>query len=373
MRTSLSHSKASSDLLVRTAAGLHCPAGGFHVDPWGPVESAVITHVHADHARPGSRRYLVASEGEAVAKVRLPQGSVESIRYGERRRIGDVEVSLHPAGHVLGSAQVRIERAGEVWVVSGDYKLDADPTCRGFEAVRCHRFISESTFGLPVYRWPSPESELARLRAWRRRCREQGRFAVLATYALGKAQRVLAALEPDDAPILAHGAIRPLIEAYRASGVSLPDVLPANRETAALHRGKALVLVPPSAVDGTWIRAFSPASVAAASGWMLVRGVRRRRRVDEAFVLSDHADWPGLLRAIEATGCETTVLTHGFAAPLAGHLRSMGLQADTVATRFGDDVDSGEAFAEANAEPPATASSEPDDLFDDRAGEESSA
>lgn len=368
MRSTSSHSNASEGLLVRTASGLYCPAGGFHVDPWEPVESAVITHAHADHARPGSSRYLVARDGEAVARVRLPAGAIESIPYGESRTIGDVSVSLHPAGHVLGSAQVRIERAGEVWVVSGDYKLDPDPTCRGFEAVRCHRFISESTFGLPVYRWPSPDAELARLRAWRRRCREEGHFAVLATYALGKAQRVLASLEPEDAPILAHGAIRPLIEAYRASGVSLPEVLPANRENAALHRGKALVLAPPSAVDAAWIRTFSPASIAAASGWMLVRGVRRRRRVDEAFVLSDHADWPGLLQAIDATGCEKATLTHGFATALAGHLRSRGLDADTVATRFGDDTDSGAALVDAAEEAEIDASRRDDRLlFDEEA------
>lgn len=363
MRTISLDPIASHALLVRTESGLHCPAGGFHIDPWGPVESAVITHAHADHARPGSRRYLVAGEGEAVAKVRLPADSVEAIPYGESRRVGDVTISLHPAGHVLGSSQVRIERGGEVWVVSGDYKLDPDPTCRGFEALRCHRFVSESTFGLPVYRWPSPDTELSRLRTWRRRCRDEGRFAVLATYALGKAQRVLASLEPDDAPILAHGAIRPLIEAYRASGVSLPEVLPANRETAALHRGKALVLAPPSAVESAWIRTFSPASIAAASGWMLVRGIRRRRRVDEAFVLSDHADWPGLLRAIEATGCEAATLTHGFAAPLASHLRSRGLRADTISTRFGDDADSGEAIIDATKEVAPEPSRRDDRLF----------
>ena len=350
---------------MRTSAGLFCPAGGFHIDPWGPVDSAVITHAHADHARPGSKRYLVADDGEAVARVRLPGDAVATIAYGERRAIGDVSISLHPAGHVLGSAQIRIERGGEVWVVSGDYKLDRDPTCRAFEPVRCHRFVSESTFGLPVYRWPSPDAELSRLRAWRRRCREEGRFAVLATYALGKAQRVLASLEPLDAPILAHGAIRPLIEAYRDAGVSLPEVLPANRETAALHRGRALVLAPPSAVDAAWIRTFSPASIAAASGWMLIRGIRRRRRVDEAFVLSDHADWPGLLRAIEATGCETATLTHGFAAPLASHLRSIGLEADTVATRFGDDADSGEAIADAERERITIAAHDEDRLFDE--------
>ncbi|MGA1392982.1 MAG: ligase-associated DNA damage response exonuclease [Phycisphaerales bacterium] len=367
MRSPAEHVPPAGDLLVRTSSGLFCPDGGFHIDPWEPVESAIVTHAHADHARPGSRRYLTAREGEAVARVRLPGAEIDSLPYGEARHVGGVTVSLHPAGHVLGSAQIRIERRGEVWVVSGDYKLDRDPTCRGFEPVVCHRFISESTFGLPVYRWPDPARELARLRAWRRRCREEGRFAVLATYALGKAQRVLASLEADDEPILAHGAIRPLIEAYRAAGVSLPEVLPATREQAERHRGRALVLAPPSAVDAAWIRAFTPASVAAASGWMLVRGIRRRRRVDEAFVISDHADWPGLLAAIDATRCESATLTHGFAAPLAAHLRASGLDAGTVATRFGDDADSGEAIADPSSEPATITPSLDPPLFDDEA------
>jgi putative mRNA 3-end processing factor len=189
----------------------------------------------------------------------------------------------------------------------------------------------------------------------------------LATYALGKAQRVLASLEADDEPILAHGAIRPLIEAYRAAGVSLPEVLPATREQAERHRGRALVLAPPSAVDAAWIRAFTPASVAAASGWMLVRGIRRRRRVDEAFIVSDHADWPGLLAAIDATRCESVTLTHGFAAPLAAHFRASGLDAGTVATRFGDDADSGEAIADPSSEPATITPSLDPPLFDDEA------
>ena len=323
--------------LELSPAGLWCPFGEFHIDPWSPVPQAIVTHSHADHARPGMGNYLVAAEGEWVAKARLPGASIQPLPYGERIRLGDVEVSLHPAGHVLGSAQIRVEHRGEVWVVSGDYKLAADPTCRAFEAIRCHRFISESTFGLPIYRWPNPQDELARLRAWRRRCRDEGRFAVLSTYALGKAQRILAAMETEDLPILVHGALEPLIAAYRAHGVALPPTLPADRANATAHRGRALVLAPPSAVGGAWIRRFTPASIGVASGWMLVRGMRRRRGCDEGFVVSDHADWPDLLTAIAATECEAVALTHGFAAPLAAHLRSKGLRATTVRTRFGDE------------------------------------
>jgi len=296
----------------------------------------VITHAHADHARPGSKRYLSATDGLGVMRRRLPAGRHEGLGYGERRSIGDVVVSLHPAGHLLGAAQIRIERRGEVCVFSGDYKLEPDPTCRSFEVVRCHHFVSESTFGLPVYRWPNPDTELSRLRSWRRRCREEGRNAILATYALGKAQRVLAALDADDAPILVHGALRPMIDAYREAGVEMPEVLPATREHAQTHRGRALILAPPSALAGPWVRTFLPASTAAASGWMRMRGLRRRRNVERGFVISDHADWPGLLGAIEATGCERVSLTHGFTAPLRDHLRRQGHDADILATRFGD-------------------------------------
>jgi len=324
-------------ILEPTPAGLFCAAGGFHVDPWAPVERAIITHAHSDHARPGCGSYLTASEGVEVLRTRLPGARIEGVPHGELRDLGGVRVSLHPAGHVLGSAQVRIEHGGEVWVVSGDYKLDRDPTTRSFEPVRCRVFVSECTFGLPVYRWGDPTRELTRLRAWRRRCREEGRDAVLAAYSLGKAQRILASLEEEDGPILVHGAIRPMCEVYRACGVRLPELLPATREVARSHRGRSLVIAPPSAIGGPWMRAFPDASRAAASGWMLVRGMRRRRGLDEGFVVSDHADFPGLERAIAATGCEVVLLTHGFVEPLAAHLRARGLDARPLATRFGED------------------------------------
>lgn len=338
-----------SPILELTAAGLFCPVGGFHVDPWAPVERAIITHAHSDHARPGSASYLTAAEGVEVLRTRLPGASIEGVPHGEFRDLGGVRVSLHPAGHVLGSAQVRIEHRGEVWVVSGDYKLDPDPTTRSFEPVRCHVFVSECTFGLPVYRWGDPSREIARLRAWRRRCREQGRDAVIAAYSLGKAQRILASLAEDEGPILVHGAIRPMCEVYRSCGVRLPELLPATREVARSHRGRSLVIAPPSAIGGSWMRGFPDASRAAASGWMLVRGVRRRRGLEEGFVVSDHADFPGLERAIAATGCEVVLLTHGFVEPLAAHLRTRGLDARPLATRFGEDEEA--AWRGAGTEP----------------------
>jgi len=345
-------------LIEVSPEGLWCPSGGFHIDPWVSVERAVITHAHADHARPGSTRYLSAAPGLGVMRRRLPKGRHDGIRYGERLTLGDVVVSLHPAGHVLGSAQVRIERRGEVCVIGGDHKLARDPTCTPFEAVPCHHFVSESTFGLPVYRWPDPEAEFARLRRWRRRCREESRNAILGTYALGKAQRVLATLDEDDAPILVHGALRPMIDAYREAGVAMPEILPATKEQARLHRGRALVLAPPSALAGPWIRTFLPASTAAASGWMRIRGVRRRRNVEIGFVVSDHADWPDLLETIDATGCERVSLTHGFTVPLRDHLRRRGRNADILVTRFGDEEDDESPSAEMVSGTASTAAGE---------------
>jgi putative mRNA 3-end processing factor len=261
--------------------------------------------------------------------------------------MGDVTVSLHPAGHILGSAQVRIEagpgaarrtgtdlRAGEVWVVTGDYKRAADPTCRSFEPVPCHTLITESTFGLPVYRWPDPDHEIRALRAWWARNRERDRTSVLFAYSLGKAQRILASLGPGPAPILVHGAIRRLNPAYEAAGVELPPTRYADAESARETRGEALVVAPPSAGRSPWIRKFGDVSTAFASGWMRIRGTRRRRAADRGFVLSDHVDWPALLETVRESGAERVGVTHGYTAPTVRYLREQGLEAFVVPTRF---------------------------------------
>lgn len=327
-------------LLELTPSGLYCAAGGFHVDPWRPVERAVITHGHADHARPGSRVYLTSDPGVQVLHQRLGnQAAIEGIRYGKSIRIGDVRVSLHPAGHMLGSAQVRVERRGEVWVVSGDYKTEPDRTCEPLEVVRCHTFITESTFGLPVYRWPDQESVLSQIRSWWDGNRKDGRTSVLFVYALGKAQRVLGGLEAGDGALLAHGAVLVATDAYRRAGIDLPTMDRVEDGIARDRLARALVLAPPSAQATSWMRRFRQPSTGFASGWMRIRGARRRRAVDRGFVLSDHADWSGLLETIEATGATRIAVTHGHSVPLVRWLGERGYESWSLETRFDGELE----------------------------------
>lgn len=323
------------DLVEVTDAGLYCRQGDFFVDPWRPVPRAIITHAHADHARRGCGRYLCAAPGKLVLRGRMGgQAPIDAVRHGESLLINGVRVSLHPAGHVLGSAQVRLEHGGTTWVVTGDYKLEPDPTCAPFEPVRCDVLITESTFGLPVYRWPSSESIAADLDRWWRRNRDAGRTSVVLAYALGKAQRLAALVDPSIGPIVAHGAVMTMVEAYRASGVRLPPIDRVPPRARRVGGGRALVIAPPSVLGGSWLRLFGESCVAMASGWMTLRGVRRRRGFAQGFVVSDHADFPGLLAAIEATGARRVLVTHGFADPLARLLRARGLDASPLATRF---------------------------------------
>jgi len=326
-------------LLTLTPEGLYCPSGGFHVDPWRPVARAVITHAHADHARAGHRAYLASADGERVLRARLGDLRLQTVGWGETVRIGDVAVSLHPAGHVLGSAQVRIEHRGEVWVVSGDYKVEADPTCAGFEPVRCDVFVTASTFGLPVYRWQPQHEVFAQIDRWWSENAAAGRPSVLFCYAFGKAQRILAGVDAGIGPIVCHGAIEPLNRAYRDSGVRLPPTSGVLQvaDPAALRR--ALVLAPPSAAGSPWMRRFADASDAFASGWMQLRGARRRRAVDRGFVLSDHADWPGLQQAIRATGAQRVLVTHGQVPVMVRWLTENGVDAQALDTEFGDEGD----------------------------------
>lgn len=343
-----------SDLITVAADGLYCSEGDFHVDPWRPVPRAVITHAHADHACRGSRVYLTTTDGLHVLRARMgAHAKIETIGYNATLDIRGVKLSLHPAGHVLGSAQVRLERLGRVEVVSGDYKTEPDQTCQSFEPVKCHRFITESTFGLPVYRWRPWEEEIGALNAWWRRNAEEGLVSVVFAYALGKAQRILAGLEESIGPIVTHGAVEGLVRAYRESGVHLPTthmVSAFARGDASIRR--ALVLAPPSAQATPWLRRFTPARTAFASGWMRLRGARRRRAVDRGFVISDHADWPGLLAAIEATRAEEVRITHGYSAILARWLREHGKDADALPTRYeGERPDDAGEGDEALAEP----------------------
>ncbi|MDE3177708.1 MAG: ligase-associated DNA damage response exonuclease [Pseudomonadota bacterium] len=311
-------------LIVARPEGLYCPKGDFHIDPVRPVARAVVTHGHSDHARAGSRAYLCHADSVAILRRRLGEIAVRGVAYSERVELNGVGVSLHPAGHILGSAQIRVEHKGEVWVASGDYKIEPDRTCAAFEPLRCHVFISESTFGLPIYRW-RPQAEIAaEINAWWRANADAGRVSVLFAYALGKAQRVLGLLDPAIGPILCHAAVEPFNALYRAAGVALPPT------SAAAGLGRAVVIAPPSAAGSAWMGQFGDYAGAFVSGWMRVRGQRRRRGVARGFALSDHADWDGLLAAIAATGASRVLVTHGSVATLSRYLREQGLQADAV-------------------------------------------
>ena len=327
-----------NSLVTLTPKGFYCLRGGFYVDPWKPVDRAILTHAHSDHARPGSRRYLVAAEGERLARLRLgDEASITSLQFGEVSTMSGVKVSLHPAGHILGSAQVRIEHRGEVWVITGDYKLTPEPTCRPFELLQCHRLITEATFGLPIYRWPRDGETMEEINSWWRGNREKGMASVIFAYALGKAQRILAGVDSRIGPIFTHGAVERLTDAYRQSGAELPPTIYAGSVTGKKHFAGALIVAPPSAQASTWLRRFGNYSSGFASGWMVVRGARRQRAVDRGFVLSDHADWPELLTAIEAAKADRVYVTHGFAPELSRYLRERGHDAVALETDFGDE------------------------------------
>ena len=322
-------------VLEETASGLYCAAGDFYVDPWRPVARAVVTHAHGDHARVGSDSYLAARAGAAILQMRLgPQARISFVEYGQPQSIGAARVSLHPAGHMTGAAQVRIEVGGEVCVVSGDYKLQQDPTCIAFEPVRCHTFVTESTFGLPLYRWDPPEDIFAQIDTWWRSNQAAGKASLLMGYTVGKAQRLLASIDASIGPIFAHGAILNACRAYEACNVRLPKLHNVMEAEAKFDWSQALIVAPPSAMGSTWLRRFGDVSTAMASGWMRVRGIRRRRAVDRGFVLSDHVDWQDLMSAIAATGAEQVWVTHGYTTQVVRSLAARGLDARSVSTQF---------------------------------------
>ncbi len=336
----LTDGSEGADLIVLRPQGLYCPAGDFYIDPWRPVDRAVITHAHADHARPGHRHYLCSAEGAGLLRARLGNVSLQTLAWGEPLHWQGVRLSLHPAGHVLGSAQVRIEHRGQVWVASGDYYSagtgEHNPSCTAFEAQRCHCFITESTFGLPIYRWRPQAEVLADINAWWQGNADAGRPSLLMAYSLGKAQRLLAGVDAAIGPVLVHGAVEPLNQAYRAAGVALAPCQPAAQATTRAAWSRALIIAPPAVHGSAWARRFGEFSDAFASGWMQLRGARRRQGVDRGFVLSDHADWPGLQAAIRATGAERVIVTHGYEAVMVRWLREQGLQAGSFRTEFGD-------------------------------------
>lgn len=322
--------------------GIFCKPGGFYIDPWRPVESAVITHGHSDHARTGMGRYLCHIHSVPILKARLgPDITVEGIEYNNPIHINGVKVSLHPAGHIIGSAQIRMEYKGEVAVVSGDYKIQDDGLSTPFEPVRCNQFVSESTFGLPIYNWLPVEKQYEQLRNWCIENQALGKTSVFVAYSLGKAQRIMKSLE-GIAELNVHYSISKLNKAYETAGIELPAWSELDLRTDTRHLDKQIVIVPPSLLDSNLIKKIPNMANALCSGWMQVRGARRWRSVDAGFPISDHADWPGLLQAIRETGAEKVFITHGQTAVFSKYLRELGLDAQEVKTEFGTEDEAGE-------------------------------
>ena len=329
---------STRDLVVMRPEGLYCPAGDFHIDPWQPVARAVITHGHGDHARAGMGRYDCLSDCLPVLRWRLGEQDYHAHAPGEAFELGNAKVSLHPAGHVLGSAQVRIEAEGQVWVASGDYKRQPDPTCAPFEPVPCDVFITEATFALPVYRWPQTSAVVDDIVRWRQDCAARGEAAVLYCYALGKAQRVLAELDGrGEPPVLLHGAIAAGVAVYRQAGIAMIETEAVSEQPRGQDAAGRLVMAPPSAAGSAWLRRFRHAQQGFASGWMRIRGNRRRRNFDRGFVVSDHADWPALLHSVALTGARRVIATHGNTDALVRHLCEHGTAAESFHTAYGEE------------------------------------
>jgi putative mRNA 3-end processing factor len=330
----------AEDLVRVTSQGLYCQAGDFYIDPWRAVNRALITHGHSDHARPGSAAYLAQRDSKGILRLRLgDDAKIETIDYGVQIAIKDAIVSFHPAGHILGSSQIRIEHKGQICVVSGDYKTQRDPSCQPIEAVRCHTFITESTFGLPIYRFPSPEIIAAEVNQWWQANAKDGKVSILYAYSLGKAQRLLMSVNQSIGPIYTHGAVEALNAVYRGCGVPLPNTICVGDTSEDFIDRKGLVVAPPSAQDSLWSHKFGDSSGAFASGWMRVRSARQRRSFDRGFVMSDHADWQGLTETIAATGAERVLVTHGHTPPLVRYLTDLGIDAHVLETAFSGDGD----------------------------------
>jgi putative mRNA 3-end processing factor len=324
-------------LIEFTNKGLYCKAGNFFIDPWRPVDKAVITHAHSDHARSGSGSYLCHTFTKPLLELRLGPHSIQAIEWNEPVVINGVKVSLHPAGHIIGSSQVRIEDNGEVCVVSGDYKLENDGLSGQFEPIKCHSFITESTFGLPIYNWKPQEEIFSSIQNWLLKNNGEGRTSVLMAYSLGKAQRLLPCIEATGLPIFLHGAVYNIHQALLNAGIKLPAAQRVELDMPK-EKFKGNVVIAPGSADGSpWMKRFSPYSVGVCSGWMQVRGNVRRRNADAGFILSDHADWNGLLSAVKDTGAEKVYVTHGFQAAFSRYLNETGIFSAEVKTEYGID------------------------------------
>jgi len=333
-------------LIEFTDKGFYCRQGDFYIDPWSAVDKAVITHAHSDHARWGSKSYLCHTMCKPLLQLRLGDNHYQAAEWGEPVYMNGVKVTLYPAGHIIGSSQVKVEYNGEVWVASGDYKTENDGISGPFEPVKCNVFITECTFGLPIYKW-KPQAEIYfSIQQWIKNNMAQGHTSVLIAYSLGKAQRVLTAAAEACTNIFAHGAIYNAQEVLKANGWNFPAVKRITPETTKEELKNSVVIAPPSAESTPWMKKFTPYRVGLCSGWMQVRGNFRRNNVDAGFALSDHADWNGLLAAVQATGAEKVFTTHGFQSAFSRYLTGIGIESAEVKTQFGNDEEAAENIEE---------------------------
>jgi putative mRNA 3-end processing factor len=328
-------------LLEFTSKGIFCDIAQIYLDPWKPVDKAIITHGHADHSRWGHKNYITHHRNVPIIKHRLGDISVTGVNWNETFTINNVKFSLHPAGHIIGSSQVRVEHKGEVWVFTGDYKTEDDGISTPYEVVKCDTFITECTFGLPAFKWTPQQEVMNSINEWWLENQSEGKTSILFGYSLGKAQRLLKYLNPEIGKIYIHGAIEKMTEVLRPL-VDFPETTLITRETKKNELLGNIVLAPPSAHGSTWIRKMVPYVTASASGWMTFRGARRRRAIDKGFVLSDHCDWTGLLDSIKATGAEKIICTHGYTDIFSKYLKEQGYDARTEATQYGEEENENE-------------------------------
>ena len=321
-------------LLVFNEKGIYCKQADVYIDAWRAVDKCIVTHGHSDHSRWGHKQYITHSRNSPIIKHRLGDINVTCKEWNETFTINGVTFSLHPAGHITGSSQVRVEHKGEVWVFTGDYKIENDGLAETFEPVKCHTFITECTFGLPAFKWEPQEDVFTDINEWWAKNKSEGRTSILFGYSLGKAQRLIKHLDTSIGKIYTHGAVEKMTQVIRTN-YEMPPTELITRDTKKEDISGNIVIAPPSAHGGTWIRKMVPYVTATASGWMAFRGARRRRAMDKGFVLSDHADWDGLLGAIKETGCERVISTHGYTDIFSRYLREeLGYDARTEKTQY---------------------------------------
>lgn len=321
--------------------GIYCSEADVYIDPWRSVPKALITHGHSDHARYGHKSYLCSTYSVPILKHRLgPNINISGLKYGEQISVNGVKISFHPAGHIIGSAQIRLEGKGEVWVITGDYKIENDGISEPYEPVKCTHFITESTFGVPVYKWKHQSKVMEEINSWWQENQDLGKTTIITAYSLGKAQRLLQNIDASIGKIYCHGAIAKMNQAIIDSGIHLEETYLIEGESKPKNFEGTLIMAPPSALGSNWMKRFKNVSVGIASGWMMLRGARRRRGADRGFVLSDHCDWDGLNQAIEATGAENIYPTHGYTQIYARWLREQGYNAQPLETEFeGESLD----------------------------------